>query len=168
MAGRNRQPIDLIAAKGRKHLTKAEYEERKKNEIEVPDDNIQAPSFLSKKEKIIFEDLSKTLVDAGVMKNTDCNALGMYIKACTNYEKAIKKLDSIKLSANKKIDVPVDDQENLNWYRWNKQHKIVIRCEKEVKQLGTPFGMDPLSRCKIQIPKTEPEKPVNKFLQKKA
>ena len=51
MAGRTKQPIDLIAAKGRKHLTKKEYEERKQGEVVVANDAIKSPSFLSKKKK---------------------------------------------------------------------------------------------------------------------
>ena len=31
--GRNAQPVDLLVAKGKKHLTKAEIESRKENEI---------------------------------------------------------------------------------------------------------------------------------------
>ena len=42
---RNKQPIDLIAAKGRKHLTKAEYEERKSGEISAPSDAVKTPLF---------------------------------------------------------------------------------------------------------------------------
>lgn len=45
---RNKQPIDLIAAKGRKHLTKAEYEERKSGEISAPSDAVKTPLFLTK------------------------------------------------------------------------------------------------------------------------
>lgn len=48
---RPREPIDLIAAKGRKHLTKQEYEERKNSEVIAHSDDIKAPSFLLKNEK---------------------------------------------------------------------------------------------------------------------
>lgn len=51
MAGRTKQPIDLIAAKGRKHLTKKEYEERKQGEVVVANDAIKSPSFFVKKGK---------------------------------------------------------------------------------------------------------------------
>ena len=43
---RPRQPIDLIVAKGKKHLSKAEIEERRKQEVKASDDNIEAPSYL--------------------------------------------------------------------------------------------------------------------------
>ncbi len=94
---RNKQPIDLIAAKGRKHLTKAEYEERKSGEISAPSDAVKTPLFLTKKEQKTFEELSQMLIDVGVMTNLDSNALGAYIKALSNYEKAVKQLDKIRL-----------------------------------------------------------------------
>ena len=49
---RPREPVDLIAAKGRKHLTIAEYVERKNAEIAAPADKVKPPDFLSKKEDL--------------------------------------------------------------------------------------------------------------------
>lgn len=164
IAGRNKQPIDLIAAKGRKHLTKAEYEERKSGEISAPSDAVKTPLFLTKKEQKTFEELSQMLIDIGVMTNLDSNALGAYIKAVSNYEKAVKQLDKIRLSFDKKKNMTKEEQELVAWAKFNAQHKIVVRCEKEMKLLGAPFGLDPLSRCKLVIPKKDEDKPKNKFL----
>ena len=55
--GRPRQPIDLIVAKGKKHLTKKEIEERKKQEVKAPADNIHAPDYLTEKQKKTFENI---------------------------------------------------------------------------------------------------------------
>jgi P27 family predicted phage terminase small subunit len=164
MAGRKKQPIDLIAAKGRKHLTFAEYAERKAREIIAPNDNIETPDFLNKKEKELFERIAKSLTDIGIMTNLDCHALGMYIKALSQYKKAIKRLDSIRLSYNRQSKLSKDEQLDNNWIRYNYQHKIVLRMERELKLLGNPFGFDPSSRCKLVLPKKEEEMPVNKFL----
>ena len=48
---RPREPVDLIAAKGRKHLTIAEYVERKNAEITAPADKVKPPDFLLKKRR---------------------------------------------------------------------------------------------------------------------
>jgi len=48
---RPREPIDLIAAKGRKHLTIGEYTERKQAEVRSLADNVKPPAFLLKKER---------------------------------------------------------------------------------------------------------------------
>ncbi len=46
-----RQPIEVLEATGRKHLTKAEIEERKKTELKVDLKNIEIPTYLTKKAK---------------------------------------------------------------------------------------------------------------------
>lgn len=46
---RPREPIELIVKKGRKHLTKAEYNERQNAEVKAPSDNIKPPAFYQKK-----------------------------------------------------------------------------------------------------------------------
>lgn len=165
MAGRRKQPIDLIAAKGRKHLTKKEYEERKSGEVIVANDEIKPPDFLTKKEKEKFEELSAVLTEIGVMTNIDCDALAMYIKAFYQYKRAVKRLEGIRLTFDRKVNIPKDQQLDIGWARYNAQHKIVVRMEKELKMLGSPFGLDPGARCKLVLPKSEDEKPKNKFLQ---
>ena len=44
-----RQPIELVVAKGAKHLTKAEIESRRKSEIAPLDGELTPPAYLSKK-----------------------------------------------------------------------------------------------------------------------
>ena len=77
---RPREPVDLIAAKGRKHLTIAEYVERKNAEITAPADKVKPPDFLLKKEKEKFDELAKQLVGLKIMTNLDCDVLARYIK----------------------------------------------------------------------------------------
>ena len=47
MAGQ-RQPIALVQAKGKKHLTKAEIAEREQTEVKAPSDRVTPPSYLTK------------------------------------------------------------------------------------------------------------------------
>ena len=49
-----KQPVDLVLANGRKHLTKEEIEQRRSQEVKVDCDNIIAPSYLTKKQKEKF------------------------------------------------------------------------------------------------------------------
>ena len=42
-----RQPIELVVAKGAKHLTKAEIESRRKSEIAPLDGELTPPAYLS-------------------------------------------------------------------------------------------------------------------------
>ena len=45
---RPREPVDLVVLKGKKHLTKAEIENRTSKEAKAPSDKIRAPSYLPK------------------------------------------------------------------------------------------------------------------------
>ena len=58
---RPREPVDLIAAKGRKHLTIAEYVERKNAEITAPADKVKPPDFFIKKREGKVRRISKTV-----------------------------------------------------------------------------------------------------------
>ena len=51
MVPRTRQPIELIQAKGKKHLTKEEIAERQASELKVDLKNINIPGYLTKKNK---------------------------------------------------------------------------------------------------------------------
>jgi len=44
---RPREPVNLLVEKGRKHLTKAEIEDRLESEVSAPSDKIEAPSYLT-------------------------------------------------------------------------------------------------------------------------
>ena len=49
--GRNAQPVDLLVAKGKKHLTKAEIESRKENEIKLGNKKLICPGFIKSGKK---------------------------------------------------------------------------------------------------------------------
>ena len=161
---RPREPIDLIAAKGRKQLTKAEYEERKKTEIEAPDDDIKAPSFLLKKEKEKFDILAKQLVDLKIMSNLDCDVLARYVKAETEYIKITKQLQKIHFTPDKKSTVPEEEQLAEQYSKYNYLSKIQNRLMKACNENAKELGLTISSRCKLVIPKETEDKPLNKFM----
>ena len=67
---RPRQPIDLIAAKGRKHLTVEEYTERKQSEVTASADQVKPPLFLSKKEREKFMELAGQLIELKIINRS--------------------------------------------------------------------------------------------------
>ena len=56
-----RQPIELVVAKGAKHLTKAEIDSRRKSEIAPLDGDLTPPSYLSKKQTQEFVKIADQL-----------------------------------------------------------------------------------------------------------
>ena len=62
MAGK-KEPIALLQAKGRKHLTKAEIELRKAQELHPDADKVAPPAWLDKKQKRRFKELAAQLIE---------------------------------------------------------------------------------------------------------
>jgi phage terminase, small subunit, putative, P27 family len=162
---KNKEPIDLIAAKGRKHLTKSEYEERKNSEIIAPSDNVNAPSFLSKNEKKRFDEIAKQLIELKIMTNLDCDVLARYIRAETEYIKISKQLTKIKFIPDKKSRLTANVQLEEQYSQYGYLSKIQTRTMKACNECAKELGLTISSRCKLVMPKSkEPEKPTNKFM----
>jgi len=75
----------LLEAKARKHLTKAEIDERKKSEVKAPSNEIEAPSYLTPDLKREFNKIAGQLIDIGIMTNLDVDALARFIIARAMY-----------------------------------------------------------------------------------
>lgn len=161
---RPREPIDLIAAKGRKHLTIEEYKERKEGEVTASADNVKPPAFLLKKEREKFEELAKQLIELKIMSNLDCDVLARYIRAETEYVKITKQLQKIKFSPDKKSMVAEDVQLVGQYEKYNFLSKIQNRLMKACNENARELGLTISSRCKLVIPKEKEDKPENKFM----
>ena len=162
--GKQREPIDLIIAKGKKHLTKEEIAERRNSEINIDDyKNVKAPSYLSKKQKNEFTEIATKLVDIGIMSELDEDCLARYLIAKDNYLKFTKLLNSaIKNKASKKYKDDAEMQRILSL----DIEAYLIQQDRAFKQCNTcadKLGLTISSRCRLQVPQA-PEKPKeNKF-----
>lgn len=144
---RPRQPISILEAKGKKHLTKQEIEERKNSEVKAPGDNIEPPSYLPETLKKEFVRIAGELKNIGIMSNLDCEALARFIVSEYNYQKATKKLLKIGV-------------ENPKYYALILlQEKLFKMCRQSAGDLGLTIS----SRCKLVIPKVEEKPKENKF-----
>ena len=161
---RPREPIDLIAAKGRKHLTAREYGERKNAEVDAPADRIKPPAFLSKKERETFGELAGELIRLNIMSNLDCGILARYIRAETEYIKVTKQLQKIKFAPDRASMVAEDAQLAEAYARYNYLSKIQNRRMKACNENARELGLTISSRCRLSVPKEKDEKPENKFL----
>lgn len=149
MAGQ-RLPLEVVQARGSKHLTKAEIQERQEREIKPITDNIIAPTYLTKKQKDDFYKLSDQLKKLKIMGETDVDSLARYIIANDFYITAVKKMRSRK----------VQDDPFL-FDKWsNIQEKYFKQCRSSANDLGLSIS----SRCKLVVPETKKEtKKENKF-----
>lgn len=149
MAGQ-RQPIELVVAKGKKHLTKAEIEERRKSEIKPLTDEICPPGYLTKKQKEEFNKISAQLQKLKIMGETDVDAVARYVIANSYYINAVKKMKSREI----KNDPELFEQ----WL------KIQEKAFKQARICATDLGLTISSRCRLVVPATDkPPEKENKF-----
>lgn len=167
---RPREPIDLIIAKGKKHLTKEEIEERKSQEIKVPSDKVKAPSYLPKDLRKEFKKISDQLVDIGIMTNLDSDCLSRFLISQKQYVKITKEIE--KRGPFKMVEVEDTDPDGnvigtkqVEVLDGNYDALLLMqdRMFKQCRQAASDLGLTISSRCKLVVPKEEDNKPKNKF-----
>lgn len=157
---RPREPINLVEAKGRKHLTKAEIDARQRSEVAPIPDGIAPPKFLTKKQKDRFNLISEQLKKLKIIGETDVDALSRYVVAEELYEQAVKDLRSIHSAKPKKMQ----PKELSEWVELlDVLDKRQDRYFKQATAAARDLGLTISSRCKLVMPVVDEPQPVNKF-----
>lgn len=166
---RPREPINLLEAKGKSHLTKAEIAERRASEPQLCTDGIKAPTYLTATQKKHFTLLASQLETIKIMGETDVDTLARYVVAETNYRAAVKAQRKLDKDEPKKDDPaylePADYYRALElWYASQEAaDKRQERYYKQASALARDLGLTISSRCKLVVPKSDDEPKVNKF-----
>lgn len=174
MAGQ-RQPIELVKAKGKKHLTKAEIEERERTEVKAPADKVTAPTYLTKTQKTKFKKIVKELRAIGLIANLDVDALARLVIAQEKYTEITEELNRQPLMVT--VDMPTGDKDksgNPIFRRVDTVNGEVERLAllqdryfRQCRQGAADFGLTVSSRCRLVVPKAQGEpKDENKFKKK--
>lgn len=145
--GRNKQPIELIQAKGKKHLTKDEIKKRVSSQVKAPSDNIIPPSNLNEELKDIFIDYAMQLKELEIISNLDVGALERYVVAEYEYREYTKQLLSMPGINKKYLAIK----------------KLQAEAFKEARASAGDLGLTIASRCKLVAPKVVEVKAKNKF-----
>jgi P27 family predicted phage terminase small subunit len=152
---RPREPVDLIIAKGRKHLTQDEIRERKRNEVSAPSDKVKAPDYLTPELKREFTKIAKQLMAIGIMTNLHVDALARFVIARSMYVTLSMQIinQPAILMSDKYPQIAIN------------QDKAFKQCSSAARDLGLTIS----SRCKLVLPETaEREKsPMAEFLEKR-
>lgn len=146
---KQRQPIQLIQAKGRKHLTKDEIEFRKNTEVQAISDDIQPPGYLTEDQVKRFENIAAELDKLGVMGNTDCEALARYVVVEELFEAASQTLQDPEIKHDPELCMQATT--------------ALEKCFKMCRAAANDLGLTISSRCKLVVPKADEDKPENKF-----
>ena len=146
---RPRQPISLIEAKGKAHMTKAQKEQRRKTEVTAASDKVRPPAYLPKEPKTLrrtFNKIAKELKAIGIITNLDVDALARYVIAVEMYQKVSKQL------LNEPSVVTMADTLSL-------QDRLFKQCRSAAMDLGLTIS----SRCKLVMPAPKEQPKENKF-----
>lgn len=135
---RRKEPIEVIQAKGKKHLTKNEISERKAKEPEVVPGNVRPPDYLPRKFHDKFEYLAGLLEQLKITElDTDC--LANFIVAQDLYFECTKKISANLHKRPPTVDKDLQMQQD--------------RAFKQAYQWARELGLTISSRGSIEIPK---------------
>lgn len=158
--GNQKQPINLIIAKGKKHLTKAEIEERQKTEITTDHTNVNPPDYLNEEEVKEFYRISGILLNIGIITELDEDCLAHYLVSNSSYIKYTKKIRALEdeLLEAKRTDRKAKLKSEIDTYL-TYQDKALKQCRACANDLGLSIS----SRAKLVMPQPKEEKKENKF-----
>jgi phage terminase small subunit len=169
--GRNAEPVSLIVAKGKKHLTKAEIESRQRVEIKLGDEKIICPTYI-KSNKLAYEkwkEIDKIYKEVDFVSSGDAGLLGRYCMTHGEYLELLKRRSAINNIASDCDDVQ-EYIENTEAFDTRVKSKLLdMISTAAILQLETAINkkmdmlikmedrlfLNPLAKVK-NIPKQEP------------
>lgn len=135
---KQREPIDLIIAKGRKHLTEKEIEQRREQEIKVPFDEVEAPHYLTGKLKEEFDKYAAMLKAIGIFTELDVECLARYVMSQALYLQYTNLLTSLI----KKKD----------YKEMQRVQGLQDKAFKQAHTAASALGLTITSRCRLSVP----------------
>lgn len=148
---RPRQPIALVQAKGKKHLTKEEIAKREAEELRVPVPLVvEPPEYLESAPKLVeeFNDLAEKLIALKILTELDADSLARYLLAKQNYLKYTELLNGA-IRKNKVAEMAAIQT-------------MQDKAFKQVRAAASDLGLTISSRCRLVVPEAPVQK-TNKF-----
>jgi P27 family predicted phage terminase small subunit len=149
---RPRQPLALIQAKGKKHLTKEEIAKREAEELNVPPaSKISPPEYLLNSPKLAaeFTDLAEKLIALKILTELDADSLARYVMVQQNYLHYTALLNKA-MRSNKVADMAT-------------LQTLQDKAFKQVRAAASDLGLTISSRCKLVVPQAPAIPKENKF-----
>ncbi|MDQ0876775.1 phage terminase small subunit [Paenibacillus sp. V4I3] len=148
---RRGQPIDLVVANGRKHLTKTEIQQRKDSEIKLGKkelDKLKPPSFV-KNDTVAFSYWKqhmkeyKEAAEQGIelLSSSDIGILGMYCQTYAEYERLLRSYQ--------RIDSMAENCDPLEEYMYD----VNVFSKEMMKMIASMVSIDGLLRIESAINK---------------
>lgn len=155
---RIKQPIDILQYQNKKHLTKAEIEDREQSESNFkPSDNkILPPTWLSSQAKKQFKIIYENLKEFDLVTNVDVPMLAMWADAYCDYIQCAKE---INISLKETNSLLVDSNKSAATQKT--EHPLLSRkkqLSEQIDRIGKQFGLSPISRIQIMLPRNDNNK----------
>ena len=134
-----RQPVELLKAKGNKHLTRGEEDARRDQEVYVaPPEAAVPPRWLPKKLHKEFREIGEILLAAGLYSELDRDVLGQYFLARERW-----------LRADKLASQAIRDKDETLAQKWASTQNTYFR---QARQCAESMGLSVTARCRIVVP----------------
>ena len=133
------EPIALIEAKGKAHMSQAEIEERRERELNVPYTDVVPPDYLNDAQKQKFTHYADMLLGLGIMTELDVDCLARYIVSFDLYLVYTESVKTLLLAQN------FEELKSVQ----TMQDKMFKQAQASARDLGLTIT----SRCKIVAPK---------------
>jgi len=158
MAGRNKQPINLILLKGKTHLTKEQIAERQETEVKAPADAVEPPKYLTKTQKQEFKKIADELKRIDLITNLDVDALARFLLAREQYVRVTKELRSIPPTIS--VEHPLTGKMvKIANEQYGDTLIMQDKLFKQCRAASADLGLTITSRCRLVAPKKPEEKP---------
>ncbi len=134
-----RQPTDVLLLNGKKHLSRAEEDERRSREVKAPPAQKAAPpKWLPEVMRKEFRSTGKRLIALGLYSDLDADTLGRYLVAHHQYLSATGYANAALRAGN----LPQADA----WGR------IQDRYFKQARNCANDLGLTVTARCRLVVP----------------
>lgn len=133
------EPVALLEAKGKKHLSQAEIEERRERELKVPYTDVVPPDYLTDAQKEKFMHYAEMLLALGIMTELDVDCLARYI---VSFDLYLVYTESVKALLTAQNFEELKSVQTM-------QDKMFKQAQASARDLGLTIT----SRCKIVAPK---------------
>ena len=138
MSGK-RQPVEVLQANGRKHLTNEEIEQRLDQEVHISaPDAVVPPKWLLKKHHAEFIEIGTILLNAGLYTDLDRDILAQYFVCRDGW-----------IKAEKHAAKAIREHNGESAKTWS---GVQASYFKQARQCGEALGLSVTSRCRLVIP----------------
>lgn len=146
--GRRKEPVELIEAKGKTHLTKAEKDRRRRSEPKSSDTAIMCPDYITDlDDRLEFVRYAEMLDNIGIWSELHADELARYITSEKVFEELSKHL-RYALSAG-----DIEDAAEVQ--------KMQDKAYRQAHTSASSLGLNITSFCKLVVPKVAQDDPID-------